>query len=260
MVAGAPVLMARTLAHRDAGSLPGVSAPATEHAPALAARGLTKRFGRRVALRDVSLEVAPGEVVAVIGPNGAGKTTLLSILAGLQTPNAGAVSRPPREVGWVPQAPAVYGRLSVVENLELFARLEKIPDPGEAVARMLEQAGLVDRAGDELGTLSGGNRQRVNIAVGLLADPPVLLLDEPSASLDPAQRERLWAFLAALSGRGRAVVFSTHNVDEAHRHADRLIVLAAGEILFAGAPRELEELAPDDFEAAVVRFLEQRGR
>ena len=209
-------------------------------ATAIAAGDVTKRYGRREALRGVSFEARAGEVVAVIGPNGAGKTTLLSILAGLQPPTSGTVSRAPSEVGWVPQSPAVYAKLSVAENLRLFARLEKVADPDAAVAAMLEQTGLVDRAGDELGTLSGGNRQRVNIAVGLLADPPVVLLDEPSSSLDPRHRERLWEFIGALAAGGTAIVFSTHNVGEAERYADRVLVLADGELLFTGSPRDLE--------------------
>jgi len=232
------------------------------NAPAIAAGDLIKRYGRREALRGVSFDARAGEVVAVIGPNGAGKTTLLSILAGIQPPSSGTVSRGPREVGWVPQSPAVYGKLSVAENLRLFARLEKVADPDAAVAAMLEQTGLGERADDELGELSGGNRQRVNIAVGLLADPPVLLLDEPSSSLDPRQRERLWEFIGALAARGTAVVFSTHNVGEAERYADRVLVLADGEALFTGSPADLEALAagdPRDFEAAFVRFLHERG-
>jgi ABC-2 type transport system ATP-binding protein len=239
-----------------------VTAAASVASPALAAVGISKRYGSRQALRDVGLEAAPGEVVAVIGPNGAGKTTLLSILAGIQAPTAGTVSRAPREVGWVPQQPAVYAKLSVAENLRLFARLERVPDPAAAVAAMLEQTGLADRAGDELGRLSGGNRQRVNIAVGLLADPPVLLLDEPSSALDPRQRERLWEFVGGLAARGRAVVFSTHDVGEAERYADRVLVLADGEALFTGTPAELERTAGGDhhdFEAAFVRFLHDRG-
>ncbi len=235
---------------------------ATGNGAAIAADAVTMRYGRREALRDVSFEARAGEVVAVIGPNGAGKTTLLSILAGLQAPTSGSVSRTPREVGWVPQQAAVYGKLSVAENLRLFARLERVEDPDAVVARMLEQAGLADRAGDELGTLSGGNRQRVNIAVGLLADPPVLALDEPSSSLDPRQRERLWEFIATLAARGTAVVFSTHNVGEAERYADRVLVLADGEVLFTGSPADLEALVggdPRDFEAAFVRFLHERG-
>jgi ABC-2 type transport system ATP-binding protein len=239
-----------------------VSTTTTSGAPAIAAGDVSKRYGRREALRGVSFDAGAGEVVAVIGPNGAGKTTLLSILAGLQDPTSGTVSRAPREVGWVPQSPAVYAKLSVAENLRLFARLEKVADPEGAVTAMLEQTGLAERADDELGTLSGGNRQRVNIAVGLLADPPVLLLDEPSSSLDPRQRERLWEFIGALATRGTAVVFSTHNVGEAERYADRVLVLADGEVLFTGSAAELEALVggdPRDFEAAFVRFLHERG-
>ena len=235
---------------------------ATASGAAIAAAAVTKRYGRREALRDVSFEARAGEVVAVIGPNGAGKTTLLSILAGLQPPTSGTVSRTPREVGWVPQQPAVYAKLSVAENLRLFARLERVGDPDAVVARMLEQTGLGGRAGDELGTLSGGNRQRVNIAVGLLADPPVLALDEPSSALDPRQRERLWKFIGQLAAAGTAVVFSTHNVGEAERYADRVLVLADGEVLFTGSPADLEALVggdPRDFEAAFVRFLHDRG-
>jgi ABC-2 type transport system ATP-binding protein len=239
-----------------------VSTATASGGTAIAAGDVTKRYGQREALRGVSFEAGAGEVLAVIGPNGAGKTTLLSILAGLQPPTSGTVSRARREVGWVPQSPAVYAKLTVAENLRLFARLEKVPDPDVAVAAMLEQTGLVERADDELGTLSGGNRQRVNIAVGLLAEPPVVLLDEPSAALDPRQRERLWEFIGALAARGTAVVFSTHNVGEAERYAGRVLVLADGEVLFLGSAAELESLVggdPRDFEAAFVRFLHARG-
>jgi ABC-2 type transport system ATP-binding protein len=220
--------------------------------------GLVKRYGERVAVRGVSFAAAAGELVALIGPNGAGKTTMLSILAGIQPPDAGSVSRSPREIGWVPQQPALYGKLSVAENLRLFARLEKVPDPDATVAAMLDQTGLRERAGDEVGRLSGGNQQRVNIAIGLLAAPPVLLLDEPSSSLDPRQRERLWEFIAALAAGGTTVVYSTHNVQEAERYADRVLVLADGELLYDGPPRELIG-RERDFEAAFVRFLHEHG-
>src|SRR2546423_10600412 len=154
------------------------------------AHRLTKRFGDHVALRDVSFEARQGGLLAVIGPNGAGKTTLLSILAGLLEPTAGTVSSPSGAVGWVPQQTAVYGKLTVRENLELFARLEKVADPAAAVERMLEETGLADRPDTELSRLSGGNRQRINVAVGLLAEPAVLLLDEPTAGLGPPPRAR----------------------------------------------------------------------
>jgi ABC-2 type transport system ATP-binding protein len=233
--------------------------------PVLEASGVVKRYGRRVALAGVSLTAAAGELVAVIGPNGAGKTTLLSILAGIQRADEGRISRVEGEVGWVPQQPALYGKLTVRENLDLFARLERCPDPAATVERMLELTALRERAGDQVVELSGGNRQRVNIAIGLLGDPAALLLDEPSAALDPRQRERLWDFIVRLAGEGTAVVYATHNVQEADRYADRVLVLADGELLFAGPPHELEAVVGSDhpgtadFEAAFVAFLRQRG-
>ena len=220
------------------------------------AESISKRYGARDALRDVTFSVADGEKVAVIGPTGAGKTTLLQILAGALAPSAGEVTV--GRVGWVPQHPALYSKLSVAENLRLFARLEKVADVDRTVAGMLEQTALADRSGDEVGRLSGGNRQRVNIAIGLVGDPEVLLLDEPSAALDPRQRERLWQFI---SGLGTTVVFSTHDVGEAERFADRVLVLADGELLFTGTPAELASTmgGDHDFEAAFVRFLHARG-
>jgi ABC-2 type transport system ATP-binding protein len=232
----------------------------------VAVRDLTRRFGPRTALDKLSFELNAGEVVAIIGPNGAGKTTLLSILAGVLAPSEGEVARPSNErFGWVPQEPALYSKLSVAENLRLFARLERRPDPERAVNAMLAQTGLTDRAGEEVGRLSSGNQQRVNIAIGLLSDPPVLLLDEPSASLDPRQRDRLWEFIGGLAVRGTTIVFSTHNVGEAERYAARVLVLGDGELLFTGTPAELEravstpETNPADFETAFVRFLAEHG-
>ena len=240
-----------------------MAVPSTASAapPALAVEGVAKAYGDRRALEGVSFTAAAGERLAIIGPNGAGKTTLLQILAGSLPPTAGRVSRAPREVGWVPQQPALYGKLSVQENLRLFARLEKVADPDAVVARMLEQTGLADRAGDEVGRLSGGNQQRVNIAIGLLGDPPVLLLDEPSSSLDPRQREILWSFVSGLAAGGTTVVYSTHNVGEAERYADRVLVLADGALLFTGSAAELQREVGGgrDFEAAFVAFLHDQG-
>jgi ABC-2 type transport system ATP-binding protein len=227
------------------------------------ARGLTKRFGEREALKGVSFEAHRGELLAVIGPNGAGKTTLLSILAGIRRQDGGTVSRPPGEIGWIPQQAALYRRLTVAENLRLFARLEKVPDTDAAVGEMLDQTGLADRRDDQVGKLSGGNQQRVNIAIGLLARPAVLLLDEPSAGLDPRQRERLWEFVLTLAGGGTTVIFSTHNIAEAERYGQRLLVLADGDALFDGTAEDLHgavsESPTRDFEQAFVAFLRDRG-
>ena len=244
-----------------------------ETATAIEATGLRKSYGDRAALRGVDFSARPGELLAVLGPNGAGKTTLLSILAGLQPADAGQVSRPPGEVGWVPQHAALYRRLTVEENLRLFARLEKVDDVGATVDRMLDRTGLGDRRRSQVGTLSGGNQQRVNIAIGILAEPPVLLLDEPTSGLDPRSREELWEFLESLADRGISVIFSTHNIAEAERHGNRLLVIADGEVLFFGTVEELHDAegrsgkidvgegahTERDFERAFIEFLAARG-
>jgi ABC-2 type transport system ATP-binding protein len=234
---------------------------------ALQARDLTKLYGEREALRGVSFAAAPGELVAVIGPNGAGKTTLLSILAGILAADGGEVSVAAGAVGWVPQQAALYRRLSVEENLLLFARLEKHADPRASCEEMLELAGLAQRRGEIVARLSGGNQQRINIAIGLLSRPRVLLLDEPSVGLDPRQRARLWDFVSALAERGTTVIFSTHDIQEAERYGGRLLVLADGESLFDGSAaalreavrREAPEAADRDFETAFVAYLHHRG-
>jgi ABC-type multidrug transport system ATPase subunit len=230
----------------------------------LSVSGLAKRYGGLEALRDVSFETSPGELIAVVGPNGAGKTTLLSIIVGIQPPSDGSVERAGgerRAIGWVPQHPALYTKLSVAENLELFARLEGVADPSATVAQMLEQSGLRERAGELVGRLSGGNRQRVNVAIGLIGAPPVLALDEPSEALDPEQRERLWEFVRARVVAGTTVLFSTHNVSEVQRHADRVLVLADGRLLFDGSPPALMQQGGEreggDLERALVRFLRE---
>jgi ABC-2 type transport system ATP-binding protein len=232
------------------------------------ARKLVKRFGEREALKAVSFAASPGELVAVIGPNGAGKTTLLSILAGILDPDGGELIVGSGAVGWVPQQAALYRRLTVEENLLLFARLEKHPDPRASVEEMLALADLGERRDEIVARLSGGNQQRINIAIGLLARPSVLLLDEPSVGLDPRQRARLWEFVAGLAARGTTVIFSTHDIQEAERYGGRLLVLADGEALFDGSPDALRETvrseaaaadADRDFETAFVAYLQHRG-
>ena len=144
-------------------------------------------------------------------------------------------------VGWVPQQPALYSKLTVAENLRLFARLEKVAGRRRRRStRMLEQTGLGERADDEVGRLSGGNQQRVNIAIGLLRSPAALLLDEPSAALDPRQRERVWSFIGGLA-RPRARRWCSRRTTSARPSAtpSRVLVLADGEVLFSGTPKEL---------------------
>jgi len=199
----------------------------------LAARGVGRRFGRRTALAPTTLDVLAGETVALVGPNGAGKSTLLSILAGALPPSAGEVLRGARSVGWAPQRPAHYGRLSARENLELFAALEGLPAPADATRRLLALVELDDDT--PAAELSAGNQQRLNLALALLGDPDVLLLDEPTASLDPAGRARLWELAGATAGRGGAVVFATQGAEEVEAKADRVVALLAGRVVFDGA-------------------------
>ena len=206
------------------------------------------RAARRARLRSASARARRcagsassaqrGELLAVIGPNGAGKTTLLSILAGIRSSRRRRASscRRARSAGSRSSPPSTRSSRSR-RTCGCSRGWRRSTDAEAAVARMLEQTGLADRADDELGQLSGGNRQRVNIAIGLLADPPVLLLDEPSSALDPRQRERAVGVRRRAHGRGgTTIVFSTHDVAEAERHADRVLVLADGELLFTGTP------------------------
>ncbi len=196
--------------------------------PLVRAIRVARRYGDVEALAPTDLELAPGETVALIGPNGAGKSTLLAILAGALEPSEGSVEVHARR-GWVPQRPAQYARLSPLENLELFARLERVREPERAGRQLLERFAL-PTARRPAGELSVGNRQRLNVAIALLGEPRVLLLDEPTASLDPIQRRLVWDVVDALRSEGGAVCFATQNVEEVE-HADRVLALQDGRIV-----------------------------
>ena len=206
--------------------------------PLVRALRVARHYGDVVALAPTDFELLPGETVALVGPNGAGKSTLLSILAGALQPSEGSVEVHAR-VGWVPQRPAHYARLSARENLELFAQLEGVRDPRVAAQRLLERFSLPLESRPS-GELSVGNRQRLNVALSLLGEPRVLLLDEPTASLDPGQRKRVWDVVGALHGEGGAVCFATQNVEEIGEHADRVVVMQDGHVVFAGPASEFE--------------------
>ena len=198
---------------------------------------LTRTFGARVAVSQLSLTLAAGELVALLGPNGAGKTTTLRMLAGLIQPSRGDVWLQGRHltpasadslrqhIGLLTEAPGLWDRLTVRLNLLTYARLYGLPRPHEAVQRALALVGLGDRARDAAGTLSKGLRQRVAIARALLHDPPIVLLDEPTAGLDPASARQMRDLIADLRRQGRTLLVSTHNLHEAEQLADRIAVL-----------------------------------
>jgi ABC-2 type transport system ATP-binding protein len=221
----------------------------TSSTPLLAARGAGRRFGQTSALEPVELEIRSGDAIALVGPNGAGKSTLLSLLAGALEPSFGTIERRRGvRVGWAPQRPAQYGRLSARENLELFARLEGEPDSRDAAARLLEAFEL-SAEDSPSANLSVGNRQRLNLAISLLGSPEVLLLDEPTAALDPEQCRRLWERVAALRESGGAIVFATQNLEELERVADRVAALQHGRLVFDGPVGEYDRPQPETLSA-----------
>jgi ABC-2 type transport system ATP-binding protein len=232
-------------------------------APLIACAGLTKSFGGRQVLGPVELALHPGDRLALLGPNGAGKTTLLSLLAGTLVPDGGSVQRPDaRESGVVPQRPALYRRLSARENLALFARLARVPEPEAELADLIAEVALGDAADRPVERLSLGQVQRVNVALGLIGRPSVVLLDEPTAALDPGHRLALWDMLARVGARGGAVAFATQNVEEARVAADRVLVLVDGRCAFAGPQQAFwdESGAREEaggHERAFVAFVER---
>jgi ABC-2 type transport system ATP-binding protein len=205
--------------------------------PLLAARGLAKSFGERVAVSDLSLELRPGETFALVGPNGAGKTTTLRMLAGLIAPTKGHVQLGGREltpqsagwarrqVGFLTESPGLWDRLSVRRNLMVYARLHGLASPATAVDAAMDRFGIRDRASDAAAQLSKGLRQRVALARTLLHDPQVVLLDEPTSGLDPESARGVRELIRGLETDGRAVLICTHNLDEVERLATRVAVL-----------------------------------
>jgi ABC-2 type transport system ATP-binding protein len=201
-----------------------------------------RRYGDRVALVPTDFELRTGELVALVGPNGAGKSTLLSLLAGALPPSGGAVVQadPSPTVGWAPQRPALYGHLTARENVDLFARLARLDDPEAASEGVLAQVDLTE-ATQHAAQLSVGNQQRLNLALALLGDPDVLLLDEPTASLDPKQRRRLWELLLERKAGGRTALLATHSLEEAAALADRVLLLVDGAVVREGTATDLTE-------------------
>ncbi len=197
---------------------------------------LTKRYDRVLALEGLTFEVHEGELLALLGPNGAGKTTTLRLLLGLISPTSGRVwiagelmtpesHRLRRQIGYLPETPGFWERLPAWKNLEIYARLYGVPAARARAMALLEQFGLADRARDPVATFSKGMRQRLALARALIHDPPILLLDEPTAGLDPEAALEVRELLRSLKGQGRTILLSTHDLEEAERLGDRVAIL-----------------------------------
>ena len=216
----------------------------------IAARHLSRRFGDRAAVEDVTFDVKAGEIFGLLGPNGAGKTTTLRMIAGLIAPTSGdasvagvpltsrTIDQVRQHVGFLTEAPGLWERLSVRMNLLTYARLHQVPDPAAAVTSALDRFGLADRADSMAVELSKGMKQRVALARTLLHNPPVVLLDEPTSGLDPHSARIVRDMVLGLRQQGHAIIISTHNLDEAERVADRVGVLRR-RFLAVATPGEL---------------------
>jgi ABC-2 type transport system ATP-binding protein len=216
---------------------------------AIDVRGLTKRYDGRAVVDDVSLQVAAGRICGFLGPNGSGKTTTIRMLCGLLTPDAGQgtclgmdlradAMRIRREVGYMTQRFGLYEDLSIRENLDFIGRLYELPRRREAVDRTLERLGLVARQKQLAGTLSGGWKQRLALAACLMHEPRLLLLDEPTAGVDPKARRDFWDEIHALAAEGITVLVSTHYMDEAER-CHELVYIAYGKVLARGTEAQI---------------------
>jgi ABC-2 type transport system ATP-binding protein len=225
--------------------------------PVLAASSLRKSYGAITAVADVSLTVGAGEIVGLLGPNGAGKSTTVGIIAGLLKPDAGEVrvagaplagdtDPVKRSIGLVPQDLALFDELSARENLRFFGALYGLGGRplAEAIASGLGFVGLSERARDAVKTFSGGMKRRLNLAAGLLHDPALVLLDEPTVGIDPQSRNAIFDNLETLRGRGKAIVYTTHYMEEAERLCDRIVIIDHGRVIAADTVRGLYGLLP----------------
>jgi ABC-2 type transport system ATP-binding protein len=233
--------------------------------PAIEIAGLTKSYGDHAVLRGVDLSVPAGTIMALLGSNGAGKTTTVRILStllkadgGTATVNGYDVAAQPAKVresiSLTGQFAAVDHVLTGRENLVLVAQLRHLADPGRIADDLLTRFGLKDAAGRRVATYSGGMRRRLDIAMSLIGDPPVLVLDEPTTGLDPQSRIAVWATVKQLAGRGTTVLLTTQYLDEAEHLADRIAILHEGRVIVEGTLAELKRLLPP----ATVEYVEKQ--
>ena len=226
-----------------------------EQGDVLRAESLVKRFGELTAVDGVSFRIAPGETYGLLGPNGAGKTTAISMIAGLLAADDGTVTvcghdmtpsaiEPKRHLGLVPQDLAIYPELTARENLVFFGKLQGLrgSELNGRVDEVLDLIGLTDRAKDPTKEYSGGMKRRLNIGIGLLHQPTLLILDEPTVGVDPQSRNAILRSVEALSVEGMAVLYTTHYMEEAERLCDRIGIIDSGELQAEGTRDELIRL------------------
>ena len=238
----------------------------------LAVRDLRKTYGRLVAVDGASFSVEAGQLVGLLGPNGAGKSTTVAMIAGLVAPEGGSVTvagqplagdTDPRKrlIGLVPQDLALYDELSAAANLRLFGALYGLGGRAleDAIGSSLLLVGLAERAGDRVATFSGGMKRRLNLAAGLLHDPEILLLDEPTVGVDPQSRNAIFENLEYLKGRGKALLYTTHYMEEAERLADRVVIIDHGRVIADDTLDGLYRAHPDAGSLERV-FLALTGR
>lgn len=217
--------------------------------------GLVKKYGDRVAVQDVSFSVPEGEIFGLLGPNGAGKTTILSVLATLLTPDEGRVTIAGHDlireadqvkplIGFVPQELALYPTLSAWDNLVFFGRIYGLKGPvlRERIAAVLALVGLSERARDAVQTFSGGMKRRLNIAAGLIHQPRILFLDEPTVGVDPQSRNFIFEHVERLKAEGMTILYTTHYMEEAERLCDRVAIMDEGRLLALNTPKGLISL------------------
>lgn len=233
--------------------------------PAIQVRGLEKSYGELRVLRGVDLEVEPGSIIALLGSNGAGKTTMVRILSTLLSADAGTATVNGHDVATrgfeVRESISLTGQFAAVdeiltgrENLLLIARLRHVPDPGRIADELLDRFALTDAAARRVSSYSGGMRRRLDLAMSLIGNPPIIFLDEPTTGLDPQARIEVWQAVKQLAARGTTVLLTTQYLDEAEQLADRIAILHEGRIIVNGTLAELKRLLPP----ATIEYVEKQ--